>query len=58
MSGFFTSKDNSFEGNFNGIETDDKKKLAMEKDDSTSMDFCLNNKNGQWLLVCSDKMGE
>ena len=45
----FTSKDNSFEGNFNGIETDDKKKLAMEKEDDTSVNYCMNEKSGQLL---------
>ena len=47
MSGFFTSKDNSFEGNFNGIETNDKKKLAMDKDDDNSANYCLNEKHGE-----------
>ena len=50
MSSLFTSKENSFEGNFNGIESDDKKKLAsmMDKDgDSDNIKFCYNSKNGE-----------
>jgi len=47
----FTSKENSFEGNFNGIENDDKKKLAtaMDKDDDTN--FCFNSKNGDGAFL-------
>ena len=46
-----TSKDNSFEENFNGIETSDRKKLAttMDKDEDSNLNFCLNNKNGEIL---------
>ena len=46
-----TSKDNSFEGNFNGIETSDKRKLATmaDKDDDSQINFCMNHKNGEIL---------
>jgi len=48
-----TSKDTSFEGNFNGIETSDRKKLAtaMDKDEDSNLNFCLNNKNGEILGI-------
>ena len=50
MSNLFTpSKDNSFEGNFNGVGIDDKKKLAdvMDKDEDSQINFCLNEKRGE-----------
>ena len=49
MSNQFTSKDNSFEGNFNGIALDDKKKLAdvMDKDEDNEENFCFNEKRGE-----------
>ena len=50
MSHQFSSKENSFEGNFNGVCLDDKKKLAdMDKDEDSQTNFCYSGKSGELL---------